>query len=402
MDKIEKQIYLVGGAVRDKLLGKEPTDLDYVVTGYTPETYEETFPTHKRVGSSFPIYLDKKGNEIALARAEHSTGRGYNDFATSVDNISIESDLQRRDLTINSIAQKQDDTLIDPYGGILDITNKVLRHTSEAFREDPLRVLRLARFKTMLPDFTIHVSTKKLVKSMKDDLTALTKERVWKEVEKVMKLENSHIFYETLLNLGVLYEIFPQIANLACCRENSKHHKEDSVFAHSMMVLNQLKDESIELKLTAVYHDIAKYYCYLIQGNANGHESLDLVIPRIDLNIPNKYKKPMLTVIENHIKITKIEEMTSKKIAKFLYNLRKESDNIKNILRFYIADSLGRITDIPKKTLPEEEILEAFNRIQNYSPLEWIKETNVTNSEQIKQHIHRYNIGVVNDVFRRN
>lgn len=395
-------LYLVGGAVRDTLLGKTPSDHDYVVTGYTSIIYEAEFPTHKKVGSSFPVYINEQGNEIALARAEHSTGRGYNNFTVDTNNISIESDLLRRDLTINSIARKQDGSLIDPYEGVKDLTNKVLRHTSEAFKEDPLRVLRLARFKATLPDFTIHKSTKELVTTMKKDLTTLTKERVWKEVEKVMKLENSHIFYETLLDLGVLGEIFPQVYNMTTCKENSKYHQEESVFVHSMMVLKELSDAPMTLKLTAVYHDIAKPLCYRISNTANGHESLDLVLPRVDLDIPNKYKKPMLTIIENHIRITRIEEMTSKNIAKFLYGLRKESESIESILRFYTADSLGRETEVPKKPLPEKEILEAFKEIESYSPLEWIKETELTNPEQIKQHIHRYNIGVINDVFKRN
>ena len=402
MDKVKKQTYLVGGAVRDKFLGKEPTDLDYVVTGYTPETYEETFPTHKRVGMSFPIYVGKKGNEIALARSEQSTGRGHNTFNVDVENISIEEDLLRRDLTINSMAIRQDQSLIDPYGGVSDIRNKVLRHTSEAFKEDPLRVLRLARFKAMLPDFMIHDSTKMLVKSMKNDLTTLTKERVWKEVEKVMKLENSHIFYETLLDLDVLYEVFPQVYNLTTCKEDSKWHEEDSVFVHSMMVLKELNKASIELKLAAVYHDIAKPICNELHGNSHGHEDLDLVLPRIDLYIPNKYLKPMQTIIEHHIKIAKVPTMLPKTIAKFLYKLRQQPNIINQLLRFYIADSKGRISSKQRQILPYRRILKSYKEIQKYSPKKWIEETGRNRPGQIQQDIHKHNIRIVNDTFGRN
>jgi tRNA nucleotidyltransferase (CCA-adding enzyme) len=303
---MEKKIYLVGGAVRDQLLELESYDKDYVAIGFEPSEFAHL----EQVGKDFPIFLQQDGSELALARRERKTGKGYNGFAIETQKVSLEEDLLRRDLTINAMALDEvTQQIIDPYDGQKDLTKKVLRHTSNAFVEDPLRVLRLARFRAKFGyDWKIHPSTKVLVYTMRDELVYLEANRVWKEVEKVLTGNNSHIFFESLFELGVLEQIFPNVYQLTTLKEGSIYHLEESVFVHTMMILKELENESILLKLTALYHDIAKPYCYRHYGNAAGHEKIELVEPLIDMKIPKKLEQSMLILIKNHIKIALLDE----------------------------------------------------------------------------------------------
>ena len=196
------KVYLVGGAVRDKLLGIPVKEKDWVVVGSTPQQMKDK--GYKQVGKDFPVFINPKtGEEYALARTERKSGHGYTGFEfESNPHITLEEDLERRDLTINAIAQDEDGTLIDPFNGQDDIKNKKLRHVSDAFSEDPLRVLRLARFKTYLKEFNIVSETMDKIKEIKDsgELEYLTGERVWLEI---YKSNNIAYFYNELLNLGV-------------------------------------------------------------------------------------------------------------------------------------------------------------------------------------------------------
>lgn len=197
------KIYTVGGAVRDRCLGLEPQDIDYVVVGSSPrEMLDLGF---KQVGADFPVFLDEKGQEYALARVERKTGAGYGGFSTETNNVTLEEDLSRRDLTINSMAMDDQGNVIDPYGGLRDLKNKVLRHTSAAFSEDPLRVIRLARFYARYTDFEVAPETISLcveiVKSGR--LNELSVERMWAELDKVFKEENPSRFFSLLWGFGV-------------------------------------------------------------------------------------------------------------------------------------------------------------------------------------------------------
>ena len=176
------QIFRVGGIVRDLLMGVKPNDVDYVVVGSTPE--EMLSLGFTQVGASFPVFL-KDGNEYALARTERKTGVGYNGFAVEYDSkVTLEDDLIRRDLSINSMAMDDDGNIIDPYGGRDDIKNKILRHTSDAFNEDPIRVLRTCRLSARFPDFSIASETMDLMKSVVHELEFVPAERIWVEIEK--------------------------------------------------------------------------------------------------------------------------------------------------------------------------------------------------------------------------
>jgi tRNA nucleotidyltransferase (CCA-adding enzyme) len=394
---MKKNIYMVGGAVRDMLLGMPNYDKDYVAVGFK----EEDFKHLKKVGKDFPVFLREDGSELALARLEKKVATGYNGFQMDTTNVALEDDLARRDLTINSMAlDEESGDIIDPYNAQDDIDKKILRHTSVAFVEDPIRVLRLARFRAKLGyDWKIHPSTKVLVYKMREELESLQADRVYKELEKVFALHTTDIFYETLFELGVLDVIFPSIYELNTLKEGTTYHQEVNVFEHTMMVLRNLAYESPLLKLTALYHDIAKPYCYRNYGNSANHEKVDLVEPLIDIQIPTKLKNKMLFLIKYHIKIYLLDEMKPTKIATFFEEFKKDRDLLINLIEFADADNLGRITSEKKETLDKEKLLALFDDIANYSPKEWIESQEDVSSENIKQHIHKKNIEFVKKYF---
>ncbi|MGB3386096.1 MAG: tRNA nucleotidyltransferase [Marinomonas sp.] len=207
------QVYLVGGAVRDKLLGLEVKDHDWVVTGATPEQLENK--GYQQVGKQFPVFLHPKSKEeYALARKEKKQGQGYTGFICDFSpDISLEEDLERRDLTINAIAQDENGTLIDPFNGQQDLDNRLFRHVSSAFIEDPLRVLRIARFAARFADFgfTIAPETVTLMKAISHsgELSSLSPERVWKELEKALLTPNAPVFFAVLASIDALEILFP-------------------------------------------------------------------------------------------------------------------------------------------------------------------------------------------------
>lgn len=389
-----KKVYLVGGAVRDMLLGIPNYDKDYLAVGYK----EEDFTHLKKVGKDFPVFIQEDGSELALARWERKISSGYNGFEIDTSNVTLEEDLARRDLTINSMAYDElDGKVIDCYNGQEDLNKKVLRHTSEVFIEDPIRVLRLARFRAKLGyDWKIHPSTKVLVYKMREELQSLQADRVYKELEKVFVLHTTEIFFETLFELGVLDVIFPSIYELTTLKEGTTYHEESSVFEHTMMVLRNLAYETPLLKLTALYHDIAKPYCYRKYGNSAGHEKVELVRQFLDVKVPTKLKNKMFFLIKFHIKIYLLDEMKATKIAIFFEEFKKDRELFINLIEFANADNLGRITNEKKVSLDKEKLLALFDDISSYSPTKWLEnQEDKINGDKIKQHIHQKNIEFV-------
>ena len=210
MSKTSLNSYLVGGAVRDRLLGLEVKDRDWVVVGSTPEKMVEL--GYEPVGKDFPVFIDKRsGEEYALARTERKTAKGYQGFQFNASpEITLEEDLKRRDLTINAMAEDADGNVIDPYGGQQDLQKAVLRHVSDAFIEDPVRVLRIARFAARF-DFTVAPETLDLMKEMvvNGEVDALVSERVWSELEKALITDKPQIFFSVLRDCGALAKILP-------------------------------------------------------------------------------------------------------------------------------------------------------------------------------------------------
>ncbi|MFZ5841887.1 MAG: multifunctional CCA addition/repair protein [Pseudomonadota bacterium] len=258
------KIYLVGGAVRDQLLGRPVTERDYVVVGATPA--ELLAQGYQPVGRDFPVFLHPDTRaEYALARTERKTGHGYHGFAMhAAPDVSLEADLLRRDLTINAMAMADDGELIDPYGGRADLANKILRHVSPAFAEDPLRVLRVARFAARYaPDgFTVAPDTVALMRQMVDsgELNHLTPERVWQETAKALGEDQPGVYIETLRACGALKVIFPELDCLWGVPNPAQWHPEIDTGVHTLMVLDVACriSTSVRVRFAALVHDLGK------------------------------------------------------------------------------------------------------------------------------------------------
>ncbi|MBX7490998.1 HD domain-containing protein [Helicobacter turcicus] len=404
-----KQIYLVGGAVRDKLLGIPIKDRDYVAVGFS----ENDFKHLHKVGKSFPVFLQKDGSQIALARREKKIRHGYNGFSIEIQQVSLYEDLKRRDLTINAIAfDEATQTYHDPFNGIQDLENKTLRHISEAFCEDPLRVLRIARFRARLGgEWKIHPSTKVLIYKMRDELHFLESNRVYKEVEGALLEQNSHLFFESLFELGVLDVIFPSIYALTTLKEGNLHHLEASVFAHTMEVLKLVESKNIKsdkhrliLKFASLYHDIAKPYCYRNFGNSKGHDNLKIVTPLLDIALPNAIKTPMLLLIQNHIKIYLLSKMRPAKCVAFFESYKKDSTLLELQITLLLADKQGSISFEAQQKFSDSNffavrtmLLNAFKALLAYSPKEWIAQ-NTPSPSAIKAHILKEKIRILKGI----
>jgi tRNA nucleotidyltransferase (CCA-adding enzyme) len=257
-------IYLVGGAVRDKLLNRQFNEQDWVVVGGTVEALETL--GYRKVGKSFPVFLHPdSAEEYALARTETKTGPGYHGFEVYAGtDVTLEEDLQRRDLTINAIAADSDGKLIDPWGGRADIDARILRHVSDAFREDPLRVLRVARFAASLHDldFSIAPETMTLMREItaSGEIAALTPERVWKETEKALRTQRPDIYLQTLRDCGALQVIFPEIDVLFGVPQPEKWHPEIDTGIHVLMVMQMTAklSDSVAVRFAGMVHDLGK------------------------------------------------------------------------------------------------------------------------------------------------
>ncbi len=258
------QIYLVGGAVRDQLLGLPVHERDYVVVGATPE--QMLAQGFTPVGRDFPVFLHPQTKaEYALARTERKQGVGYHGFVFNTDaSVTVESDLERRDLTINAMALADNGDLIDPYGGRDDLQQRKLRHVSVAFAEDPLRVLRVARFAARFADlgFQVVPETKALMAQLtrSGELTTLTPERVWKETEKALATTRPDVFFELLREVGALAVLMPELDRLWGIPNPEKWHPEIDTGVHTMMVLrvaSALTDDVVT-RFAALAHDFGK------------------------------------------------------------------------------------------------------------------------------------------------
>ena len=258
------QVYLVGGAVRDEQLGLPVKERDWCVVGATPA--EMKAAGYKQVGKDFPVFLHPEtGEEYALARTERKTAAGYHGFEFHTDSgVTIEDDLGRRDLTINAIAEDSDGNLVDPYDGIADIRNRILRHVSDAFIEDPVRVLRVARFAARFAHlgFVIAPETLALMRQITADgeIDALVPDRVWKETETALLGRDSRVYFETLRECGALAVLFPEIDRLFGVPQPKQWHPEVDTGVHVMMVLDQAAKLSpdLEVRFAALVHDLGK------------------------------------------------------------------------------------------------------------------------------------------------
>ncbi len=253
-------LYLVGGAVRDKLLGKEVNDEDYCVTGISSKEFERIFPYAHTRGKFFEVY-DIEGKEFAMARKEKKNGKGHKEFEIQTgQNITIEEDLKRRDITINSIAQEVlTGNLIDPFNGVKDIENKMIRATSNAFLEDPLRVYRVARFSSSL-NFEVEDNTINMMEKLKNELNTLSKERVFTEFRKALATNKPSNFFNILRRANVLDVHFKEIYDLIGSTQPEKYHPEGDSYNHTMIVVDRCAclTNKLEIRFSALVHDLGK------------------------------------------------------------------------------------------------------------------------------------------------
>jgi len=304
------EIYLVGGAVRDELLGRKPSERDWVVVGATPERL--IAQGYRPVGKDFPVFLHPaSGEEYALARTERKTAPGYRGFQIhAAPDVTLEDDLRRRDLTINAMARAADGTLVDPYGGQSDIEARMLRHVSPAFAEDPVRVLRVARFaaRFAIDGFSVAAETLALMRRMAEggEVDALVPERVWQEMRTALGETRPQMFIEVLHECGALARILPEVERLFGIPQPIKWHPEIDTGKHTLMVLEQAAALSAEtrIRFAALTHDLGKGTSPPERLPAHhGHEArgaamIDQLAER--LRIPNDYRDLALLVARHH------------------------------------------------------------------------------------------------------
>ncbi len=326
-------LYLVGGAIRNKFLNLPITDEDYCVTGLTKEKFQEIFPEAKIQGKSFPVFTINN-KEFALARKERKIGIGHKAFEFLADeNITIEEDLSRRDLTINSIAENVlTKEIIDPFNGIQDLKDKILRKTTDAFIEDPLRVYRTARFAATL-EFTVDSNTIELMKSLKSELNTLSKERVFIEFKKALSSNKPSIFFEVLKQAEVLDVHFKEISNLIGKIQPEKYHPEGDSYNHTMIALdNSAKlTNNLEIRFSSLAHDFGKGNTpKAILPHHYGHDERGVELVKKfgnRIGLPNSWIKCGKTACKWHMKAGIFEQMTAS----------KKIDLIENVAQSYLG-----------------------------------------------------------------
>jgi len=348
------EIYLVGGCVRDQLLGLQTKDRDWVVVGASPE--EMLKQNYRQVGKDFPVFLHPTTNEeYALARTERKTGPGYSGFSfhASAD-VTIEEDLVRRDLTINAIALSDDDQLIDPFNGQADLDAKLLRHVSPAFVEDPVRILRVARFAARFADlgFSIADETQQLMSEMvsNGEVDTLVPERVWQETMRALSEKTPTKYFEVLRECGALAKLFPEIDQLWGVPQPEKHHPEIDTGVHTMMVLTQsvkLSDDP-KVRFAALVHDLGKGITPKEEWPkhiAHEERGVPLVEALCDrYKIPNDFRELAIIVTRYHLHYHRAAELRDETFLKTLESLDafRRPDRFELFLLACEADSRGR------------------------------------------------------------
>ena len=393
-------LYLVGGAVRNKFLNLEIHDEDYCVCGLTEEEFIKLFPNAKPRGKAFKVF-DLDGKEFALARKDVKKGLGHKDFEIqSNPKITIEEDLYRRDITINSIAQDVlTKEIIDPFNGIKDIQNKIIRATSLSFKDDPLRVYRVARFASQL-EFNVDVDTIELMKSMKNELSTLSKERVFEELKKALATDKPSIFFEVLRKADVLDAHFKEINDLIGVLQPEKYHPEGDAYNHTMLVLDYVSQNAkdLSIRFSALVHDLGKGLTPKKEyPHHYGHEDKGVTLVGTlgnRIGAKNEWIKAGKVACREHMRGGIFYKMKPSTKVDFIERVSKTKLGIDGLQLIVNADKLsgGRIpqgnfnfADICKKCLEEvngDFIKQKYNikegiefyKILRQERIEWIKQ----------------------------
>ncbi len=371
------QVYLVGGAVRDHLLGHPYHEKDYVVVGATPE--QLLVQGFQPVGKDFPVFLHPETkDEYALARTERKSGHGYHGFEFHTDpSVTLEQDLIRRDLTINAMAMDNDGNVYDPYGGQQDLCNKVLRHVSDAFVEDPLRVLRIARFAARYHalGFVVAPETLLLMQELAEsgELDALTPERVWKETSRALMEAHADVYFETLRTCGALKVLFPELDALFGIPQRPEYHPEIDCGVHTMMSLQQAcrANYSLDVRFAVLLHDLGKALTPAdelprhIMHEERGIRPVTEVCDR--LRVPTNTKQLALAVCKEHLKCHQALSLKPGTLWRLLQRLDvlRRPERVEAFVQACECDSRGRL-GLEDRDYPQASyILEAIQVVRS-------------------------------------
>src|SRR5487761_78649 len=362
------QVYLVGGAVRDSLLGRPVKERDWVVVGAAPQELERQ--GFVPVGREFPVFLHPQTHEeYALARLERKVAPGYRGFTTQFSpDVTLEEDLRRRDLTINAMAEAADGRIVDPYGGQRDLPQRLLRHVSESFVEDPVRVLRAARFAARYAELGFHVAeeTVALMRSMTEsgELTALVPERVWQETERALGESRPDVFFETLRECGALQVIFPELAALYGVPQPPRWHPEVDTGVHVMLALRYAADTgaSVTVRFAVLMHDLGKALTAPQRWPSHhGHEEAG--VPVIEalcarLKAPNGFRDLAVLTARHHAVVHRAAELRPATVLKLLEatDAFRRPERVEEMLAACEADARGR-TGLDTKPYPQRDYL---------------------------------------------
>ncbi len=361
--------YLVGGAVRDGLLGRPFIERDYVVVGATPEQLVAL--GYRPVGKDFPVFLHPQtGEQYALARTERKTGPGYCGFATRFSpDVTLEEDLARRDLTINAMAQGTSGAVVDPYGGRRDLEARLLRHVSPAFVEDPLRVLRVARFAARFAPlgFTVAPETMELMRQIVagGELDALVPERVWVETERALGEERPGAYFEVLRACGALAAVFPELEALHGVPQPGKWHPEIDTGLHTMQVLEVAAGLSADttVRFAALVHDVGKGLTPRQEWPRHiGHEEAGArLIEKLceRLRVPNEHRDLAIQVARHHARAHRVAEQRPGTILELLEmtDAFRRADRFERFLLACEADARGRGPVLRAAPYPQADLL---------------------------------------------
>lgn len=360
--------FLVGGAVRDALLRLPVKDRDWVVVGATPDAM--LAEGYQQVGRDFPVFLHPRSREeYALARTERKSGNGYTGFVTQfAPDVTLEQDLQRRDLTINAIAQSDSGELIDPYGGQRDLAKRQLRHVSSAFNEDPLRVLRVARFAARFAhlNFRIADETQALMREMavSGELAHLTAERVWKETEKALLTRNPQVYFQVLRDCGALQVLFPEIDKLYGIPAPIKWHPEIDTGIHALMTLamSAALSDQLDVRFATLFHDVGKALTPAEKWPSHHGHGL-AGVPIVEalcqrLRVPNQVRDLALVVTEFHDVVHTIERQPADALIALFDRIDawRKPDRVEKMALTSEADARGR-AGLESMTYPQGDYL---------------------------------------------
>ncbi len=360
------EVYLVGGAVRDEQLGLPVKERDWCVVGASPD--DLLSKGYRQVGKDFPVFLHPETKEeYALARTERKTGRGYHafEFQTSPD-VTLEEDLARRDLTINAMARDANGNLIDPFDGDSDLEHKVLRHVSAAFSEDPVRILRAAKFRARFAELGFELAGETLALMTKmvssGEADALQADRVWAETEAALSGPNPHLYFQVLRDCGALAVVFPEIDALFGVPQPPKWHPEIDCGLHTLMVLEQSAklSEDVDVRFAALVHDLGK--ATTRQSDLPGHpghesRSVKLVHSLSErLRVPRACRELGALVAEYHAHCHRAFELKSATILKVLHKVDafRRPERFRKFLLACEADARGRL-GFEDRTYPQAD-----------------------------------------------